>query len=476
MKANLSRRRFAGTTLGGIAGAIAAGRSLGAQETERDAFGGWTSLRFEPSGFFRLEKSRGRWWFITPKGNAWLGLGLNHVHPGWLATDNNRAHWLREFGAQKPYDPNWRAGVKRKVAAEMKRLGFNHFGVHNDLRYVAELGYPFIKSIRFVPIHHYHVPAPEAFMDVFDDAFERHCHELARRECAPLKDNPWVLGYAMTDCPIFTDEEAAPRDACIYGAPRAGTPTWPRVLRNLGPDAPGKRAYVQTMRTLYSSWIEQFNETYGTSFSSFDDLLKARDWRPEADLGNGREMRDNRLFLRRVVERYYQVASDAIRRADPNHLFFGDKLNGNSNGCDTVVDITARYTDLVHYQMYGRLQEQRPAVNRWSKATGKPCFNGDGAFAVPNEMMPNPYGPHCVDQRHRVDMTREFARGMFSRPDFVGWSVCGWVDTWKTDPRKRFKQHSGFQDPLGRLHQPYVQALGELSSELYRIATSRGRR
>lgn len=439
-----------------------------------DPYGGWTALKLGASGFFRLQKSQGRWWFVTPEGSPYLGLGMNHVHPGWLALEYNRAHWVREFGAEKPFDPQWQEGVKKKVTAEMKLLGFNHFGVHNDLRYVGGLGFPFIKAISFVKIHHYHVPSAKAFVDVFADDFENHCHRLAQKECGPLKDNRWVVGYAMTDCPIFTDEEAAPRDTVAYGSPRPGTPTWPRVLRNLGPEAPGKRAYVETMKTVYSNWIHHFNDTYGTAFKSFEALLQARDWRTDADLGNGLEMRDNRWFLKRVVDRYYRVATNAIRQVDSNHLVFGDKLNGNTNGCDSVVEITSKYTDLVHYQMYGRLQEQRPVVGRWSKASGKPCFNGDGAFGVPYDLMPNPHGPHCVDQKHRADMVREFVRGMFSRNDFVGWSVCGWVDTWKTNPRKKYKQHSGFQDPMGKLNGPYVKALAELSRDLYRIA-SRGR-
>lgn len=438
----------------------------------RDAFGGWPGLNFKSSGFFRLAKERGKWWFVTPSGNAFLGLGMNHLHPGWLAQPHNKDHWIRKFGALKAYDKTWRNEVYKKVLNEMKMLGFNHFGVHNDKRMVQSSGYPFIHQANFVDIPHPKVATPEKFVDVFDQSFEKHCDELARKECRPLRENKHLIGYAMTDCPIFTDEEAAERDTTKYGSPRLATPTWPRVLRNLGSDSPGKRAYVDTMRTVYSNWILHFNETYNTSFSSFDELLKTRNWRPESDLSNAKEMRDNRWFIERVVDRYYKVMTEAVHRHDPNHLVFGDKLNANTNGGEQVVRITAKYTDLVFYQMYGRLQEQRPIMNRWSKATGKPCFNGDGAFGVPYDMMPNPHGPHCIDQQHRADMVREFVRGMFSRNDFVGWSVCGWVDTWKTMPRKRFKQHSGFQDPFGKLNQPYVDMVAELSRTLYRIAAS----
>ena len=105
-----------------------------AEHADRDEFGGWTGLRFESSGFFRLEKNKGKWWFVTPKGNAFLALGMNHLHPGWLAQPYNKAFWNKEFGAKKAYDDTWRKGVFKKVMNEMELLGFNHFGVHNDQR------------------------------------------------------------------------------------------------------------------------------------------------------------------------------------------------------------------------------------------------------------------------------------------------------------------------------------------------------
>ena len=64
----------------------------------------------------------------------------------------------------------------------------------------------------------------------------------------------------------------------------------------------------------------------------------------------------------------------------------------------------------------------------------------------------------------------EFGSNAFARPDFIGWSVCGWVDTWHSMPGKEFKQHSGFFSPQGELHSPYVRRLNELSDRLYEFA------
>ena len=46
---------------------------------ERDRFGGWTGIQSESTGFFRVEKIGGRWWFITPDGNVFMSTGMNHV-------------------------------------------------------------------------------------------------------------------------------------------------------------------------------------------------------------------------------------------------------------------------------------------------------------------------------------------------------------------------------------------------------------
>lgn len=36
-------------------------------------------------------------------------------------------------------------------------------------------------------------------------------------------------------------------------------------------------------------------------------------------------------FLQAAVAKYDETARDAIRRYDPNHMFFGDKINANAN-------------------------------------------------------------------------------------------------------------------------------------------------
>ena len=100
------------------------------------------------------------------------------------------------------------------------------------------------------------------------------------------------------------------------------------------------------MRDRYGD-VSGFNATYGTGFATWPDLLEATDWRPDQAPSNQAERRDNAAFLLLCVERYYSVARAALRRADPNHLFLGDKINGDTDGLHSIAATTSRYTDLV---------------------------------------------------------------------------------------------------------------------------------
>ena len=62
---------------------------------DRDQYGGWTGLKFEATGFFRLEKAPDRWWLVTPEGNAYLIHGMDHCGLDVINQPYNREHWRK---------------------------------------------------------------------------------------------------------------------------------------------------------------------------------------------------------------------------------------------------------------------------------------------------------------------------------------------------------------------------------------------
>ncbi|MBT3381494.1 MAG: hypothetical protein HN742_21695 [Lentisphaerae bacterium] len=440
---------------------------------ELDRFGGWPGKQLEATGFFRVEKDE-RWWLVTPEGNAFLSFGINHLESNLWNQGYNREAWQARLGLDSLDGSGFFPALRSWFLQTCHDYRFNTVGVHNDLRVVnaPQPAMPYMQPIRFVDIPHWKMEIPDSnFHDVFSDEFSAHCDRLARETAAPARDDPFLLGYTMTDCPLFTEEDCRERPDVIGGGRRESRIGWPRRLRNFSSRAAGKKAYVQAMHDLYRGEISDFNATYGTPFDSFDALETAEDWRPNTDLSNGNETRDNIEFLKKTVATYYETARDALRRYDPNHMFIGDKVNANTDSLDTVLPITSQYADVVFYQMYARYEVQEPGMNRWSGIADKPLINGDSAFTMVTDTMPRPYGPVADSIEQRAEWTTEFFRKAFARPDFVGWHYCGLIDAPNLVPRKKGRQHSGLINGYGEPYPALREAVREASAQLYTLAT-----
>ncbi len=437
-----------------------------------DKYGGWMHKKFKATGFFRVEKDK-RWWLVTPEGHAFLSFGINHVYPDLWNQAYNQSAWEKRLGLPNLDNPQFEPALRDWFLKTSQEYGFNTVGVHNALTILNHPRpvVPYIQPIIFVDIPHWKAEVPdEKFLDVFSEAYLAHCDRLARKIALPAKDDPYLLGYSMTDCPLFTEEDCRERTDTIGGARRKARIGWPRRLRNLGENRAGKKAYVLTMQIIYKDKIEDFNTTYATSFDSFDALAKAENWRPNTDLSNANETRDNIQFLKIVVNQYYTVAKAAIRQYDPNHLFIGDKINANTDAMDTILTTTAKYTDVILYQMYGRYEVQESGLDRWAKKVDQPIINGDSAFTMITDTMPRPYGPIANNLRQRAEWTETFFRKAFARPEFVGWHYCGLIDAPNLVPRKQDRQHSGLLDGYGEPYPMLQKVLKACAEEKYAIA------
>lgn len=458
----MDRRHFVKTSTAAIAGLATStlpGCANALLNDSFDKYGGWKGRKFEASGFFRVEKDD-RWWFVSPEGHAFISFGVNHYHQGWWAQDYNREHWFSQFGAAEEGDANWDRGFQKMVHNDMDYFGFNTLGVHTHARSLTEppLGpvRPYVRRYEPVILSHYKNPK---HIDIFEADFEAHCDKVALETAAPYVNDPYLLGYCMSDLPSMVDEDAA-----IYNST-----TWPRELRNKGKDAAGKKAWLRTIRERYTD-IESFNSVYETDFSDWDALLEAENWRPSRAALNEAEKADNQAFLEVCVERYYSQAEAALRRVDGNHLFFGDKTFAETPSLESIIAISSRYIDVVCYQSYARWEEQEALLDRLSPRIDLPFLNGDSNYATPKDMLPNPYGRHARSHAERAEWMREFCEGAFPRKEFVGWHLCGIIDTWKTMPTKEEWQQQGLMSVTGEIYPDEAEVVRDISSRLYQLA------
>ena len=206
--------------------------SLSAQSL--DQYGGYTGLEGTETGQWHTDRIDGREWFITPEGNAMYVLGINHID-----TDDDQ----------------------QQVRGNLAQWNFNSSGYGAPVPVIEE--FPGFISVRLHDAPHW-LPADRfGFTDVFSEEFAEQTEQLIREKCLVGKDNTRVIGYSLTDTPRY--------DLDIVRA-RRGT-DWVSSIRQLGPEAAGKKRYVDFLRERYKDDFSKFKTAYRLeSVNSFDDL------------------------------------------------------------------------------------------------------------------------------------------------------------------------------------------------------------
>ncbi len=361
-----------------------------------DAYGGALRVKGAATGFFHVEKINGTWWLIDPEGNCFISKGVNHVSfdadysPSLGYSPYNKAV-LKKYGGVEPWA---KATVER-----LRSYGFNTIGAWSSRElFELEIPYTVILDVAASAGSEW---LRGSVVDYFSERFEKVAEEVAEKMCAPRRDDPWLLGY-------FTDNEL-----------RWG-PDW-RSSKHLfddylalEKDAPGKRVLIQYLWEKYGS-ISELNAKWGTSFSSFEDILNIYEPPDRASLDS-----DRLGFLELVSKRYFKVCHDAIRKHDPNHLILGCRFAFRPP--DEVLKGCVGYVDVVSVNNYGwepPLEDLR-AINR---LTGLPVMITEFSFKARDSGLPNTRGAGTplATQVDRAERFENYVRKILSEPYVVGY-------------------------------------------------------
>ena len=195
-----------------------------------DQYGGWKGVQGEATGFFRVEEIGGRWWYVTPEGNVFLSVGVNHADyredysPEYV--DFVRSH-LQDWGF------NTVGWSQESLSSKFVKGEVVHSRGWGPAQY-ARLGMPYAHLLRFTDMEWY---ADEQFPDVFDgDAFAHKCDRIARATCTQLRDDPHLIGYFYAD-----------------------TPNWPEWARVTGHDL-GREADQRRFRALAARYYRVIHD------------------------------------------------------------------------------------------------------------------------------------------------------------------------------------------------------------------------
>ena len=268
-----------------------------------------------PKGFFTLGKRDDHWWLITPDGDPFFTIGMNHIDPATMRYSENIDIWREKYGGSTL---RW---IQEGVAPNLKEWGFNSVGWVQEVsvrqwrhsraftndEYKA-LNMPYCHLLPFTEAHQWEQHTRH--YDFFSSEWEEWCDYVARSHCAELSEDPNLIGYFYSDCP-----------------------TW-----------------------IHNNSVSEWR---GPIFDP--DALKT-------DAG--------RKKLSELASKYYRTTHDAIRRYDKHHLILGDRYEANAPIAMEVVEAALPYVDVLSFQDF---QNPVVHLDEWHRKTGKPVLLADAA-------------------------------------------------------------------------------------------------
>ncbi|OUW16235.1 MAG: hypothetical protein CBD18_07395 [Opitutales bacterium TMED158] len=390
-----------------------------AQAAELDAFGGFSDIKGEQTGFFHAEKIDGRWWLVTPEGNAFWGIGMAHPVTDFMrgaitfAYGGDQEAWLRGT-IQRMRDLGYNCVWSGPYCPERMREGY----VDRELaeRVFAESEIPYAFPLPLIK-HNVELKPGELQPDVFSDEYSQYVDELAAKYVPPLANSPWIMGYYY------------------------GFGSWDReigwintTISRMG--SPGRERLLGVLEERYNGKIAPFNKIYGTRFGSFEELEQSGsivypEWIRILKMGNAQmpkksgsqEMFDDaQVLLGEIIEQVYRLGHDAIRAHDKNHMIFGAYVKEATLNMDMWKRVDP-YVDVIAPQHVSKVFPIGKVVD----ALDKPALISDQPFGnvyplhlVQKGGTPGPVPEH-VDRLVLYDI---LANRISRDPDYIGVDFC----------------------------------------------------
>jgi hypothetical protein len=233
---------------------------------------------------------------LTPCGDPFFSLGVNAIDGGAAAdaaANPERAYHWRRFAKTRA---EWATGARRRLLA----WGFNTAGAWSLSP--AEIDLPSTPELELGRATDF------VWTDPFDPALMPALRRAAAAAVAPYRGDPLRIGY-------FSDNEIGWWNGPLFVA----FLTYP-------PENHTKRRLVAMLRERYQDDWDAFERDFipepGTA--GFDDLLAARTAPRLRPGGSG--IGAVRAWTAIVAARYYSAMREALRAADPEALYLGDRL------------------------------------------------------------------------------------------------------------------------------------------------------
>ncbi len=252
------------------------------------------NLADAPTSRWGIERDGASAWLATPCGERFFSLGVNVIDGGIVYRNVGRHYdWHRTDASLD----DW----AKRARARLLDWGFNSSGGWSLGPDRLEL--PFVVNLELGRLARFH------WFDPFAPETEIRMRRVADRLVAPYRGNRLRIGY-------FSDNEVGWWRGTLFTFYIQEPPrnvTKQRLMQRL----------VEHYRGDWQRFVEDFVPPPG--IASFGELLVS-EGEPVKLRPGGAGIGFVRAWTREVTERYYRLSAEAIRAADPDALYLGDRL------------------------------------------------------------------------------------------------------------------------------------------------------
>lgn len=374
--------------------------------SERNRFGGWTKgPQLEATGFFRVKKIEDKWWLVDPEGRLFWSVGVTGVGRGVVTSTRNReelfsnnygyrVNFYEENLALKYGSEHWQERHIDVTNARLRKWGLNTIGAWSEMPVMITGQTPYTLMIHTEKEGIGEIgKIPDPFDSVFRNSLNSQLADLAETHA----ENPMLLG-------IFIHNELH----WAFGPLMNG-------IMNSPNNIPARIAFLEFIEDRYER-IENLNQTWGTSFASFEDIRTV-----EGDTTPDSYQQDREDFYRIFVTRYFEICRQAMNLHFPNHLYLGARFH---NFHRILTEVASLYCDVISVNIY------RYRVDNFSirMKEDRPFLITEFHFGVKDRGIWARGLTGATDLTNQQDLYKIYVGEALQHPNFVGAHWFQWSD------------------------------------------------
>jgi hypothetical protein len=377
-------------------------KSLGSGGFNYCEYGGYLNTKAKATGFFRVQQIDGKWWFVDPHGHLFLSTGSNGIRSGRGRRGGQRVEGVppsnRGQDARDTY-----AAAEDLLNRRLDAWGMNTVGNWSASDQSRTKAY--VTTFRGPRGGLSYLGMP----DVYSQEFAGSIDSAAAQQCAPRRNDPWLIGYFMGNEPPWAGRESEVVDMFLNGAESATKDKLKEFLAQ--GDTPERR-------------VE---------------------------------------FVHGMFQKYLTLLAGAVKKYDPNHLNLGIRFGGTPP--EPVLRMSSIF-DVCSINVYE--YEPTKQLKRVYEITGRPVLIGEFHIGVPADGL----GAGLVQARDQIERAKGYRYYMeqaAALPCFLG---AHWF-TWQDEPvlgRMDGENYNiGFIDVTNRPYPELVEAAKQTHKRLFNV-------